>query len=423
MGVITKIREFIGIAKGVVNQPVNRFISLTKASDLFASYSKDVGTDKQALLEGYTNPYFFTIIHDLAERMSELPADYFDYEGEYLPIPSTLQKLIYKPNDNENWSVFLYKLFANALLGEVYIFSKSATLGIENIPFGDLICPISFCVEPTYSSGGDIDYYTVNYRGVTYTVPYAKMLHIRTPCLFDGHHYDKGFGVGRAAKPIYEASNSQLGTKRGAFGNAGANKLISTASPENPMMSSERKAVQERLDNLVLGHDKVGRPIVVSTSMQVLDIGFKPKDYTFPEMQEMDIQAASMMFGVAPELYGSTKSSSYNNKSEAEKARLKMIVRKADKIYKEISVWLIEQAMLMMEEKSCLKVDKTRIPELNTPNLEYLEVAKDIASQFNRGELSARQARAMLSEFDYSDAQLDDLLTKEEIRNEQENTE
>ena len=108
---------------------------------------------------------------------------------------------------------------------------------------------------------------------------------------------------------------------------------------------------------------------------------------------------------------------------EAEIARLKLIVKRADKIYKTLSLWLIQQGNLMIDAKACIKVDRTMIADLNTPNLEYLGFVIDISSRFNRGELSQNQARAMLTEFDYSDAQLDDLLTITQQQNEQIDTE
>ena len=425
MNIVNKIfKSLIGTVKSNAQQ-VGSFVftSLTKASDFFAMYNSDVATTKEALTEGYTNPYMFTIVHDLAERMAELPFDLFDYEGEYMRMPKPLRNLMDTPNSYESQSAFLYRLFANALLGDVYIFPISATIGVDNMTFGNLICPLTFCVTPNYNSVNQIDYYTVDYRGMSYIVPFEKMLHIKVPSLFDSFNYDSGFGAGRAAKLFYKASTNQLNAKAGAFGNAGANKLISSASADMPMMPKELEEAQKQFEQRIIGRDKVGKPIFMSTQMQVLDIGYKPRDYMFPEMQEMDIQWACMMFGVAPQLYGSTKSSTYNNMKEAEIARLKLVVKRADKIYKTLSLWLVQQGNLMIDAKACIKVDRTMIADLNTPNLEYLPFVMNIAGQLNRGELSQKQARAMLTEFDYSDAQLDDLLTITQQQNEQIDTE
>lgn len=343
----------------------------------FFGNSVDFQTTPKTVAEGYGyNPYLFTVVDKIASIAAELPRELIDKNtGKVVKRQDSEAKafleLMKNPNSYESRYEFYYRVIANTLLGNSYIYGLTP-IGFDEETLGftmptQLICPISTDVvinentttldEITFS----FSFYNKNFNNKTTD----QVLHIKRPNIIVDTRY--GLSTLTPASALYQTSNEIFKSGYNLHKNKGIQGIIHHKGSHQILSPKEQEEIQRRYDNQYGGNDNMSRVAVSSRELGYIAMGVNPNDLKSIESNLELKRDTAAMFKIASILIGDTAASTYSNMEEAEKAAYRdSYLPIARIIDRDLSNWLLKG------KPYCWKVNEKAIPILQDDKTELI---------------------------------------------------
>ncbi len=243
----------------------------------------EYGDTEKIVRESYgKNPYFFMIVDRIASIMATLPRELMSTEtGKPEENPSKdaseLRALLENPNNFETSYDFYYRLAANLLIGNLYIY-KEAPAGFATGMPATLISPISSDVtinEPT-AGGMAAQSYSFEFMNASFnSIEPDKILHLKRPNIVQSTLY--GFPTTTPSAALYMTSNEIFKSGFALHKNKGIQGVLH-GKGGTIMRPDEQKQLQEYYDRNFGNNSKTGKVKISSTELGYIPMGVNPAD-------------------------------------------------------------------------------------------------------------------------------------------------
>ena len=329
-----------------INQVISDFWSATLPGDTTPS-----GLIKTA----ETIPDVFMITDYVATVVSNLPVKIVNKKGKDIQNRD-LERLIKSPNYYQNWREMMKQFVAYyELLGNSYLYAPPPT-GLNTLS-SIYVLPANFTGvllaydrrRPSWLN--EVKGYVVEVDGNTYNLTYDEVLHKR----YYTYQYEQGawaYGISKyipgerittELKAIYDAKTSII-KNRGALG-----VMSNESEIPDPNMTKE---IQDRFsENYGLGADQ-SKIIATTQKLSWQQISMNLQELQIIENARYSFEKLCQLNGIDPVIF-STVGSTFANKSEAQKAFMKNVIKpKADDIYNDLNSWIapyFDNAMIVVD--------------------------------------------------------------------------
>ena len=350
--------------------------------------------------EGWgTNPYVYMVINDIAQTVARLT-----YEvkiGDRKIDNGNVYDLFYTPNKNQYLTEFLESLVTELLTTGEVIIHAAKPIGFSSIEEMNVL--LSQCVEVFINPAvNEISYYQYTFNGkVTKYYP-EEILHIKfaNPIDTDGEKAFRGYAPLRILDRVTSASNSSFNAEASILENRGVQGFI-TGDVNLPLLDNEKELAQQAFNKQNNGSDKFGKIHVIGNNAKYVQVGANTADLQLLDSNPQKLRVICGVFKLAPQLFGDTASSTFNNMEEARKsAYIKCYLPTANFIVDQFNKWFSD--VLNAREK--ISIDTTTIEAISKID----KVLSDkVTKEVQNGILSPQQALLILYpnlEFDKENA-------------------
>lgn len=343
---------------------------------------------------GFDNPYVYMVISDIAQTISRLRYDLM--LGEKQVTTGKLYELLARPNKNQYTTEFFESALTELLsTGEIFI-AKTTSIGF-NFPT-ELNVLLSQCVEVFVTTKNEIAYYQYTFNGVVTRYDTNDILHIKlsNPIDTNGEKAFRGYAPLRVLERVTDASNSNFNAEASILENRGVQGFIS-GNTNMPLLDDDKELLQNSFDKRHNGSSKFGKIAVTSTEAKYVSVGANTADLQLLDSNPAKLRVICGVFKLAPQLFGDTSASTFNNMEEARKsAYIKCYLPLARFFVDQLNKWFIDS----LKTKEQLTINEDAIELLKSINKDF---STKIVNEVKAGIISPQQALTLL----YPDLQYD----------------
>lgn len=341
--------------------------------------------------EGFQdNPLVYAIISKLSDISGGLPYVFerYDSKGETIELIENgeLYDLWNNPNDMQGAFQFRKDMAAYFYLAGVAFIKKgrksdsSKTNMLWNIQ-PDAIEPISM------NSYGEIANYRMKLNSEN--IRKEDVIFLKS---FNPLKPESGFSMVKASGLLIDTYNAMMRWNLSLAQNGGIPPMV--VKPKGAKFTTEQRSqIEDNLKRKVMGWNNAGKPLIQDGEADYQILGIKPAEAQWLEsMQELWRQIC-VSLGVSPEIFGSEKGTTFNNRAEAMKdLYMNVILPKANILTDAINTQLIPEFYGRPNSRGGvrLSIDKSQIDALNESQ-DALYNRMDKA--FNSGLVSVGEAR------------------------------
>lgn len=344
---------------------------------------------KKLKQEGWgSNPYVYMVINDIAQTVSRLTYDI--KIGERPITTGNVYEVFNNPNSKQYTTEFLESLTTELLTtGEAIIYGGKP-VGFNSIE--EMTVLLSQCVEVFVSpSSNEIAYYQYTFNGKIIKYYPEEILHIKfaNPIDTDCEKAFRGYSPLRVLDNVTSASNSSFNAEASILENRGVQGFI-TGDHNLPMLDDEKEKAQQAFNKQNAGSDKFGKISVIGNNAKYIQVGANTADLQLLESNPQKLRVICGVFKLAPQLFGDTASSTFNNMEEARKsAFIKCYLPTANFIIDQLNKWFAD--VLNAREKIVI----------NTDDIEAISkvdkvLSDKVTKEVQNGILSPQQALSIL---------------------------
>lgn len=344
--------------------------------------AKNLGAYLQAFGK---NSLVYMIIHRISTNTAGIERKYEDENGE--PIEdSEIQKILESPNQYQGIQEFYETCYEYFLAsGNCFIrFIEGVGMGFEMEVLNSSrmklqLSPNGLPLRWIYTDnmGNDIPY------------ELEDVLHVKTSNIVEVTNSGIYFGLSplEAAWDIVKSSAEIFNAEASIFKNRGIIGIL-TNETDVPMLTKDRKELQEQFDSEVGGSDRFNKIKISNTKLKYIQTGMSPTDLKLLEGIMNKLRLLCSVYGMSSVLFNDNENSTYNNVLEAEKASYNNVfIPLANKFDREISKFLNDRLKLSREE--FVTVDKTSIDVIKASTNEIAQAINNLTPQAQQRIISA----------------------------------
>jgi HK97 family phage portal protein len=396
MSLVNRIKNYFFTDSGqkiVIDQSLSWF-------NRIFGYDFDYGQDsaKSARQAYGENPYFFNIVDRIAGIVASMPRVLIDTEtGKPIENASreaqSLEALLMNPNTFEDSSSFYYRLAANLLMGNLYVY-KELPAGFQRGLPSLLMSPISTDVSIQEGTNGDFapQSYSFTYQNATFNqVDPSQILHLKRPNILISTDY--GFSTTHPTAPLWATSNEIFKSGYSLHKNKGIQGVLH-GKGGTIMTPQEQSQLQEYYNKNFGSNEHTGKVKISTSEVGYIPMGVNPADLQSVQMNLDLLRATCSIFGAPSQLFGDVAASTYSNMEQAERAfYMNSVLPIARRIDKALNYWLVGDV------NYCYKVDENQmsiVQDLKT------DLINNSISLYQAGIINLEEARLMVNE-DYAE--------------------
>lgn len=375
MNRVTKLLSRIGIGKKDATVTL-RASSRSEISIMngFFGFSYGGGSFGKYVEAFGRNPLVYMIISKISVKESSLPRIVVDSNGDIVEN-SQIADILRKPNSTQFELDFRETVDQSLLAtGNCFVWSRE----IVGMGF-DLIVLQTENVDINVDAQGIVTSYTYRLNDNETNIAPDDMLHIKTSNIVNTKETQLYYGLSplEAAFKVVQSSEEIFEAEAAIFKNRGIIGIL-TNETDVPLLSKDRNALQDNLNNEIGGAEKFNRVHLSNSKLKYLQMGMSPTDLKLIDGILNKLRILASVYGLNSILFNDQTASTFDNVAEANRsAHIDVYIPLGKKIDQNLSAFLSNK--LGVDER--IIIDENKIDVLKQINKDLSDAVVEQARE------------------------------------------
>jgi HK97 family phage portal protein len=375
MNRVTKLLSRIGIGKKDATVTL-RASSRSEISIMngFFGFSYGGGSFGKYVEAFGRNPLVYMIISKISVKESSLPRIVVDSNGDIVEN-SQIADILRKPNSTQ-FELDFRETVGQSLLatGNCFVWSRE----IVGMGF-DLIVLQTENVDINVDAQGIVTSYTYRLNDNETNIAPDDMLHIKMSNIVNTKETQLYYGLSplEAAFKVVQSSEEIFEAEAAIFKNRGIIGIL-TNETDVPLLSKDRNALQDNLNNEIGGAEKFNRVHLSNSKLKYLQMGMSPTDLKLIDGILNKLRILASVYGLNSILFNDQTASTFDNVAEANRsAHIDVYIPLGKKIDQNLSAFLSNK--LGVDER--IIIDENKIDVLKQINKDLSDAVVEQARE------------------------------------------
>jgi HK97 family phage portal protein len=375
MNRVTKLLSRIGIGKKDATVTL-RASSRSEISIMngFFGFSYGGGSFGKYVEAFGRNPLVYMIISKISVKESSLPRIVVDSNGDIVEN-SQIADILRKPNSTQFELDFRETVDQSLLAtGNCFVWSRE----IVGMGF-DLIVLQTENVDINVDAQGIVTSYTYRLNDNETNIAPDDMLHIKMSNIVNTKETQLYYGLSplEAAFKVVQSSEEIFEAEAAIFKNRGIIGIL-TNETDVPLLSKDRNALQDNLNNEIGGAEKFNRVHLSNSKLKYLQMGMSPTDLKLIDGILNKLRILASVYGLNSILFNDQTASTFDNVAEANRsAHIDVYIPLGKKIDQNLSAFLSNK--LGVDER--IIIDENKIDVLKQINKDLSDAVVEQARE------------------------------------------
>jgi HK97 family phage portal protein len=320
------------------------------------------------------NPLVYMIISKISVKESSLPRIVVDSNGDIVEN-SQIADILRKPNSTQFELDFRETVDQSLLAtGNCFVWSRE----IVGMGF-DLIVLQTENVDINVDAQGIVTSYTYRLNDNETNIAPDDMLHIKTSNIVNTKETQLYYGLSplEAAFKVVQSSEEIFEAEAAIFKNRGIIGIL-TNETDVPLLSKDRNALQDNLNNEIGGAEKFNRVHLSNSKLKYLQMGMSPTDLKLIDGILNKLRILASVYGLNSILFNDQTASTFDNVAEANRsAHIDVYIPLGKKIDQNLSAFLSNK--LGVDER--IIIDENKIDVLKQINKDLSDAVVEQARE------------------------------------------